>query len=111
MEDYGIFVKKKLIEDTFPGILNRKIDGVKITDAAFVKYYIISFDKVAYDRVSKIYKILKKESILIDFINFCISNALTAEQVLTSELSEELARNIDKQIMKDLKWLSTKTSL
>lgn len=97
-----MFVKKILIDKNFPK-LNKDINGIKICDSAFVDFYLIEYDEISFDRICKIYKILKKESIIIEFIEFCKNNGTDSEGVLTSVLTEELSRNIDLEIMKSIK--------
>lgn len=87
--------------DTFKHkIFSLKIDYGK-------KHYIIKYNTLLYNRFKKIAKILKKEEDLriVEFIEYCRSievYPVFAEEEITNILIEELAKQIDKEILSNI---------
>lgn len=97
-----MYIKRSLLIEKYPNILNIKHQYFKIIPSMSDGYYLISFSPVI-DRIIKIYKILKKEDYLIDFYYFCIDNSINLEDLMTENLSNELADSINRQIIRDLR--------
>lgn len=80
--------------------INNKIYSILNFDN---NYIAITINQIAYDRLIKINKLMKTESNIIDHIN--LFNKHKIENIVEHMLAQELANNINTEIVKKLKSL------
>lgn len=97
-----LYVKKDILDKKYQDVLSMKLNGITIKEYTYNSYYVIYYDHLGYTRLKKIYKILKKQSQLVDFIEFCLCWNEKLEDIISYKLSEDLAKEIDKQILNKL---------
>lgn len=98
-----MYIKKEIFFKQYPNGFNSKY--VKISEP-FNDFYYITFNHL-FDRLIKLFKIKKINNELIDFYNFYLENSESINKIFEDALTKDLTKNINKQIIEDLKKLNT----
>lgn len=101
----SFYVKKTLI--------NKKInnDLIEINESTFNDFYQIKINHIIYKRILKINKIFGLYKNEIDYINYLFENKTDENYILEDYLTEELTKEINNTIVKEIIKLSNQNDV
>ena len=94
----NFFIEKNL------GVKKVKSDLITIKKSDYEDYYAVSINILLYKRIFKIYKLTKNEENfkILEHINYLFSKRTETEKIFERYLSEELSKEIDRLILKEV---------
>lgn len=86
------------------GVKKVKSDLITIKKSDYEDYYAVNINLLLYKRISKIYKLTKNEKYfkILEHINYLFSKRTETEKIFERYLSEELSKEIDRLILKEV---------